>query len=203
MSTKHWFLPENPDLFGMLQEQAAITMEGMQALVRWAGGDVTGADTVRACEHRADDKKRELWRKLRDAFSPPIDAEDLYSLSADLDEVLNAAKDLIREAEIVRTAPDVPTEEMAGFLAESVAHLADAFSRLTNKDGDPTVDADLAIKSQRHVEKTYRAAMSALMDRDDLRQVIVYRELYHRMLHIGDLTHVVAERVWYAVVKEG
>ena len=129
--------------------------------------------------------------------------DSLYSLSADLDEVLNAAKDLVREAEIVQTAPDAPTQEMAGFLAESVGHLADAFSRLTTKDGDPTVDADLAIKSQRHVEKAYRAAMSALMERDDLRQVIVYRELYHRMLHIGDLTHVVAERVWYAVVKEG
>ena len=51
MSTKRWFLPENPDLFGMLQEQAAITMEGMQALVRWAGGDPDSADAVRDCEH--------------------------------------------------------------------------------------------------------------------------------------------------------
>jgi uncharacterized protein Yka (UPF0111/DUF47 family) len=203
VSTKRWFLPENPDLFGMLQEQAAITVEGMRALVRWAGGDATAGDAVRDCEHRADDKKRELWRKLRDAFSPPIDAEDLYSLSADLDEVLNAAKDLVREAEIVQTAPDAPTQEMAGFLAESVEHLADAFSRLTTKEGDPTVDADLAIKSQRSVEKTYRAAMSALMDQADLRTVLVYRELYHRMLQIGDRTHVVSERVWYAVVKEG
>lgn len=89
MSTKRWFLPENPDLFGLLQEQVAITVEGMQALVRWAAGDSTAGDQVRDCEHRADDKKRELWRKLRDALSPPMDAEDLYSLSADLDEVLN------------------------------------------------------------------------------------------------------------------
>jgi uncharacterized protein Yka (UPF0111/DUF47 family) len=203
MSTKHWFLPENPDLFGLLHDQAAITVDGMQALVRWAGGDETAADEVRACEHLADDKKRELWRKLRDAFSPPMDAEDLYSLSADLDEVLNAAKDLVREAEIVSTAPDAPTHEMAGYLAEAVGHLADAFSRLTAKDGDPTGDADAAIKSQRRVEKVYRGAMSALMSVDDMREVVVRRELYHRMLRVGDLTHVVAERVWYAVVKEG
>lgn len=203
MSTKRWFLPENPDLFGLLQEQVAITVEGMQALVRWAAGDSTAGDQVRDCEHRADDKKRELWRKLRDAFSPPMDAEDLYSLSADLDEVLNASKDLVREAEIVRVAPDAPTYEMVQFLADAVGHLADACASLTTRAGDPTTAADLAIKSQRKVEKTYRAAMSALMDDDDLRAVMVHRELYHRVSRIADLTHVVAERVWYAVVKEG
>jgi hypothetical protein len=36
-----------------------------------------------------------------------------------------------------------------------------------------------------------------------MREVMARRELYHRTLRIADLTHVVAERVWYAVVKEG
>ena len=62
MSTRRWFLPENPDLFGLLRDQAAITVEGMEALVTWAGGNPAGGEAVRACEHRADDKKRELWR---------------------------------------------------------------------------------------------------------------------------------------------
>jgi uncharacterized protein Yka (UPF0111/DUF47 family) len=203
VSTKRWFLPENPDLFGLLQDQVAVTVEGMQALVRWSNGDTAAGDDLRECEHRADDKKRELWRALRDAFSPPMDAEDLYSLSADLDEVLNAAKDLVREADIVRVAPDAPTHEMVQFLADAVGHLADACASFTSRDGDPTAAADLAIKSQRRVEKTYRSAMSALTGVEDLRVVMAHRELYHRVLRIADLTLVVAERVWYAVVKEG
>jgi hypothetical protein len=36
-----------------------------------------------------------------------------------------------------------------------------------------------------------------------MREMMVRRELYHRLLRVGDLVHVVAERVWYAVVKEG
>ena len=59
--------------------------------------------TYREYEHHADDKKRQLWRELRDAFSPPIDAEDLFSLSSDLDEVLNAGKNLVRELEVMKT----------------------------------------------------------------------------------------------------
>jgi hypothetical protein len=45
--------------------------------------------------------------------------------------------------------------------------------------------------------------MSALLDVDDVREVIARRELYRRLSRMGDLTHAVAERVWYAVVKEG
>ena len=44
--------------------------------------------------------------------------------------------------------------------------------------------------------------MSALLEEEDLHEVIGRREVYRRLSRIGDLVHVVAERVWYAVVKE-
>jgi uncharacterized protein Yka (UPF0111/DUF47 family) len=96
----------------MLRQQAAITVEAMDALAAWSGGDATAAVTVRDCEHRADETKRQLWRALRDAFSPPLDAEDPYTLSADLDEVLNAAKDLTRGMDLMDMAPGPPTHDI-------------------------------------------------------------------------------------------
>jgi uncharacterized protein Yka (UPF0111/DUF47 family) len=202
MSPNRWFLPKDTDLIGMLCEQAAITREGMEALIAWSNGDPTGADRVRACEHRADDSKRELWRALRDSFSPPFDTEDLYSLSANLDEVLNAAKDLVRENEVMGLEPDVPTSEMVTHVAEAVGHLSDAFARLGAAKGDATECADAAIKSQRRIEHVYRKAMSELLAVDDLREEIGRRELYRRMARLGSLVHAVADRVWYTVVKE-
>jgi uncharacterized protein Yka (UPF0111/DUF47 family) len=201
VTTKPWFLPENPNLLAMLRNQAAITVEAMDALVAWSGGDAAAARTVRDCEHRADAVKRELWRTLRDAFSPPLDAEDLYSLSADLDEVLNASKDLVREMEVMDMEPDAPTHKMVTLLAEGVGHLADAFWCLESDD-DATDAADAAIKSQRRLEHAYRPAMSALLQVTDLREVTSRREIYRRLSRIGDLVHTVAERVWYSVVKE-
>jgi len=201
MSTRHWFLPENVDLRGMLREQTVITVEGMRALVAWTSGDSDAASKVRACEHRADDTKRALWRALRNAFSPPIDAEDLFTLSADLDEVLNGAKDLVREMEVMGLAPDASMHQMATLLADAVEHLADAFAGLGGKS-DATDCADAAIKDQRKVEHTYRLAMSALLDVSEFRELIARREAYRRMSRLGDQVHRVAERVWYAVVKE-
>jgi len=201
--SKHWFLPKNPDLLGLLAEQSAITVEGMHALVAWAAGEPGAGDEVRTAEHRADDKKRELWRELRDAFSPPIDAEDLYSLSSDLDEVLNASKNLVREFEVMELEPDTATHEMTVLLAEATQHLADAFARLGTQEGDATDCADAAIKDARRVEHVYRSAMSTLLDVDDLREVMGRREAYRRLARIGDHIHAAADRVWYAVMKEG
>jgi uncharacterized protein Yka (UPF0111/DUF47 family) len=200
--SKHWFLPKNPDLLGLLCEQSAITVDGMHALVAWAAGEPAAGDHVREYEHDADDKKRQLWRELRDAFSPPIDAEDLFSLSSDLDEVLNAAKNLVREVEVMKLTQDTATHEMTLLLAEATQHVADAFARLGTQEGDATESADAAIKSTRRVEHVYRSAMSALLQVDDLREVMARREVYRRLSRIGDHIHAVAERVWYAVMKE-
>ena len=200
--TKHWFLPKNPDLLGLLSEQAAITVEGMHALAAWAAGEPNAGNDVREYEHHADDKKRQLWSELRNAFSPPIDAEDLYSLSSDLDEVLNASKNLVREFEVMELAPDAATHEMTLLLAEATQYLADAFARLGKQEGDATECADAAIKSTRRVEHVYRSAMSTLLQVDDLREVMGRREVYRRLSRIGDHIHAVAERIWYAVMKE-
>ena len=174
----------------------------MDALVAWSSGDAGAAETVRDCEHRADDAKRELWRAVRDAFSPPLDAEDLYTLSADLDEVLNAAKDLVREMEVMNMAPDAPTHEMVTLLADAVRPPRRRVRVPRAPRTTPRKHADAAIKSQRRVEHAYRAAMSALLEVPDLREVIGRREMYRRLSRIGDLVHTVAERVWYSVVKE-
>ena len=63
--------------------------------------------------------------------------------------------------------------------------------------------ADAAVKSQRRLERVYRASMSALIDEEDLREVTARRELYRRLARVGDTIIEVAERVWYAAVKEG
>jgi hypothetical protein len=173
----------------------------MHALVAWSRGQASAADDVRACEHRADDAKRTLWKALREAFSPPLDAEDIFTLSADLDEVLNGAKDLVREVEVMGMQPDAPMAAMAALLEQAVTHLGEAFAQLGG-ESSATDAADRAIKGQRDVERTYRAAMSALLDVRDLREVMGRREAYRRLSRIADVVHRVAERVWYAVVKE-
>jgi len=204
-----WFLPEVRDVIGMLRAQAAVTVEGLEAVVAWAnsGGDTVDADRVREREHAADERKRELRQALTESFTTPLDAEDLYTMSERLDAVMNGAKDAVRESEIMHIPPDDHLQAMAELLLEGVRHLESAFAALASDgrgpEGAATEAADAAVKSQRHLERAYRKAASALIDVQDLREVLGRRELYSRFSRISDLVIAVAERVWYATVKEG
>jgi uncharacterized protein Yka (UPF0111/DUF47 family) len=203
MARRHWFMPESPDVLGMLQRQSQATVEGMDALAAWAGGEAAAGERVRTAEHAADKRKRELRTALSEAFSTPLEPEDLFELSRDLDEVLNGAKNLIAEAKAMATEPDAAMASMAAALAAGTRQLAEAFTRFAADDRAAATEmADRAVKDQRHLQHAYRAAMSDLIENPDLREVSARRELYRRLARIGDELVLVAERVWYSVLKE-
>jgi uncharacterized protein Yka (UPF0111/DUF47 family) len=215
--TVHWFLPSEPDVLGGLRKQMTITVSGMQAFAAWAAGDVEAADRVSQSEHDADEAKREVRVALRDAFITPISAEDIFILSQLLDNVLNASKDVVREAEVMDMPPDEPMAEMAGHLLDGTMELARAFEAIDKHGGNDghrtaTAAADAATKSMRRMEKVYRRAMGSLLHLDSegasesehehVRELMGRRELYRRLARIAGSVVDVADRVWYAAVKE-
>ena len=203
MTRHRWFLPEAPDVLGKLRAQTAITMGGMEALIAWSVGEPGAEDRLRDCEHQADDCKRELRAALTIAFTTPLDPEDIFELSTELDRVLNSAKNAVREAEVMEIGPDKAISEMARELAAGLRDLSEAFDQLAaGARTAATEAADRAAKSQGRIEKIYRQSMSALVAVDDLREVAAKRELYRRLARTSDDLREVAERVWYSVLKE-
>lgn len=199
---RHWFLPETPDVLETLARQAEVTVEGMSSFAAWAGGDAEAAQAVRSAEHAADAVRRELAKQLRAAFSTPIPQEDLFALSELLDSVLNRAKDVVREADLLALQPDPAVAEMAEAASEGVRHLATGLTSLTAANETATEAADAAIAAERRMEKTYRSAMRDLLADPDVGRVMARREIYRRVLEVGERLETVAERIWYAVVKE-
>ena len=203
MRAQRWFLPESPDVIGMLGRQLDVTREGVDALVAWAKGDQSQAAVLRSLEHRGDGHKRELEAALKTAFTTPLEPEDLYTLSRGIDWILNHSKDLVQESEVMACPPDAALVAMCEALAEAVHLLSDAVELLGAKDPAATDRANEALRAERRIEKVYREAMAALLDVGDIRELTARRELYRRMARIGEVVVDVAERVWYAIVKEG
>jgi uncharacterized protein len=203
VTTQRWFLPQSPDMLGMLKRQFVVTGEGVDALVAWAQGDASKAYVVRALEHEGDERKRELEMALRTAFTTPFEPEDLYTLSRGIDWILNFSKDLVRESDVMACPPDPPLAEMCMALSRSVHLLAEAVEALEARSDEATEKANAALKAQRQLEKIYRDAMAALLAVPDLREVTARRELYRRVARIGEAVVDVAERIWYTMVKEG
>jgi hypothetical protein len=199
---QRWFLPDTPDVLGLLGRQLEVTLAGMDALVAWAHGDTAQGELVRELEHEADDRKRELQKALVDAFTTPYDPEDLYALGRGVDWLLNLSKDAVRESEVMACAPDAHVAEMATHVRDAVAHVAAAVEHLGGRNHEATAHADAALKEERNLERVYRRAMGELLELDDLREVMARRELYRRFSRIGENVVDVAERIWYAVIKE-
>jgi uncharacterized protein len=194
-----WFLPETPDVLGLLERQAAITVEGMDGFAAWAAGDAAAAEVVRACEHRADDAKHELLEALYASFVTPVEPEDLFALSRGIDWILNHAKDAVGEAEVMSCAPDAALAEMAALLAEATRRVWTSIVSMRDGAAGP---ADAAIKAERRLEKVYRRAMASQLRNGDIRELIARRELYRRCSRIGGAVVDVAERVEYSLIKQ-
>ena len=197
-----WFLPETPNVLGILAQQGEATIGGLEAFRGWAAGEERRSDEVRQAEHLADRFHRQLLAAVKVAFVTPVSPEDLYEISERLDAVLNAAKDLVREAEVLKMGPDAPMAEMAEFVVEGTRELVAALPLLASDPDEATAHADRAVRAQRHVERVYRRAMSALLETSDVQVVMGRRELYRRSARLGDALESVADRIWYAVVKE-
>ena len=200
--SKHWFLPKDPDLLGLLCEQATITVDGMHTLVAWASGEPTAADDVRRYEHQADDKKRQLWRELRERVLP-ADRRGRPLLP-----LVRSRRSPQRGQEPrPRTRSDETHARRSHARDDPAAGRSYAASRRRLRAtgqgrGRCHRVADAGIKSARRVEHVYRSAMSALLGVDDLREVMGRREVYRRLSRMGDHIHTVADRIWYAVMKE-
>jgi uncharacterized protein Yka (UPF0111/DUF47 family) len=199
---RRWFLPETPDVLGLLRHQVALTIEGLDAFAGWSAGDRAAAEAVRDAEHRADAAKREVLTALRAAFVTPLEPEDLFALSRGVDWILTHVRDLINESEVMACPPDAGIAEMARLLGEAVRDVDRAIAHLGSDGAEAMGAADAALEAERRLERAYYEGMASLLEVKDMRERIGRRELYRRCSRIGETVVDVAERVIYAVVKE-
>ena len=202
MRRRRWFLPETPDVVGLLRSQVAVALEGLDAFGGWARGDATAAEAVRDAEHRGDAAKRELLTALRVAFVTPLEPEDVFALSRGIDRLLNHAWELINESGAMACPPDARIAEMASLLGDALRCI-DRGVALLGSDADAATEAaDAAITLERRLEHTYYTGMAELLAIEDRNERIARRELYRRCALLGETVVDVAERVVYAVMKE-
>ena len=202
MRLRHWFLPETPDVLGLLRRQIAVTAEAMDAFAAWAGGDATVALAVHDAAQRGDLARREVFGALRVAFVTPMEPEDVFALSRGVDRILDYTEGLIGESEAMASPPDARMVDMATLLGEALAHIDEAIVRLSSDGGDAIEAAEAAIRSERRLEQAYYRGMAALLEVEDRTERIARRELYRGCSRIGETVVDVAERVIYAVVKQ-
>lgn len=199
------FFEHRTEFFDMLVEQSRTTLQGMEALETWITTGAAGrCQVVRDLEHKADDQKFALEKHLADTLITPLDREDIYDLSANLDEVINSAKQTAREIEAFGTRRDDPAlAEMANTLVVGAKHLLHAFEQLDKDVKEASKHASLARKADSKCEKVYRRAMKELFELDDTKTIMRTVEVYKTLMAGGNRIDTVGEKLLHVIIKIG
>jgi uncharacterized protein Yka (UPF0111/DUF47 family) len=158
-------IPEMPDFYGLLVEQCEVTAGGTAALVAFLREcrEELG-DEVRRLEHEGDRLKLRNLETLHRSFSTPMDREDFYQAVEAVDQILNYAKAAVAEVKIFGLAPDPQAVLMAEGVRSGTAELLAALRLLEHEPLSADARARAALKWERRVEKSYRAALAELFD---------------------------------------
>lgn len=194
--------PKMPDFFTLLAEQCQHVAHTSGLLVDFMeNGDPATGQQIRQDEHEADRIKVRNLHTLNEAFSTPIDREDLYRAIIDLDEVVNYCKTTVSEMDVLGLAPDKHCLEMAMHIKLGSDALAQGYAKLARHPAEAATDADAARKAERKVEKIYRRAIAELFQGDDYIHMFKRREIYRHLSNAADRMANCANTLHDIVVK--
>ena len=194
--------PRMPDFFRLLTEQCQQVAHTATLLVEFMEtGDPETGKLIRRDEHEADQTKVRNLHTLNEAFSTPIDREDLYRAIIDLDEVVNYCKTTVSEMDVLALAPDKHCLDMALHIKLGVDALVLGYAKLSTDPAGAAGDADSARKAERRVEKAYRHAIAELFQGDDYIHMFKRREIYRHLSNAADRMANCANTLHDIVVK--
>jgi len=140
-------------------------------------------------------------RSLNEAFSTPIDREDIYRAIAHLDPVVNYCKTTVDEMDLLQVRPDAHTLAMVQRLEEGAESIRRGFERLRRHPESARGFADAGRKVERRMEKLYRIALVELFQGDDYLGRYKKREIYRHLSNAGDRLARAANTLHDIVVK--
>ncbi|HAF45067.1 MAG TPA: DUF47 domain-containing protein [Gallionellaceae bacterium] len=183
--------PKVPDFFHMLSEQNLKVAHTVDLLVEYMEHDGPEvADALKLDVHEADLIKARNLHELNDAFSTPIDREDIYRAIMALDDIVMYCKTTVHEMDVLGVKPDPFLRDISHCLKEGVEALSSGFAKLATTPAAAAHDADAARKAERRAEKQYRIALSTLFEGNDYVSMFKRREIYR---HLTNAAHHMAQ----------
>lgn len=207
MGFSNFFKDKKQNVFiSLLIRQAEITVEGIKLLQTCIQNpDEEAIETMRAKEYEADEIRRILIDELHNTFITPIDREDIFNLSLNIDEMIDYALTTIQEMNLLGVDADEHLEEMVNLVRQEAEELAMAMHRLESNPRVAGGHAQRAKKIENEVEHIYRLAIADLFtkakDFKPLMAMLRRREVYRHVANMSDRADDAANVVGMVVMK--
>ena len=200
----HRVFPKVPNFFALLAEQSTQVGVSAGLLVEYMGsGSSEVAKRVIDAEHEGDRLKVRNLTLLNEAFSTPIDREDLHRAIINLDEIINSCKTIVAEmdANVLALKADKYCLEMAVCLKDGAEAVAAGYGRLGSDPKLGRADAEKSDKAVGNLASTHRRALAELFNDTDFQNIFRRKEIYGQLLRAGDRLNVCNSTLLDIVVK--
>ncbi|MEN8242788.1 MAG: DUF47 family protein [Chloroflexota bacterium] len=203
---RNFFKKRQNKFVGLIQEQAEITLEGLDALNTYMETHSHEAATLlRQKEKEADEIRRILIDELNRTFITPFDREDIFSLSRAIDDVLDYAYSTVDEMEVLNVEPTPFMVRIASLLRDAAYELLMGVNRLEENKRVAIDHAHRAKALENRVEGVYREALADLFsgpeDVHHIVEMLKCREVYRHLSNAADRGDEAANVISDIVVK--
>jgi len=194
------------DFFQILAEHSRLVYQGYRTLTRFMnepGNRDALADEIFQTERAADDQRRILIDRLNHTLITPIDREDIFSLSREIDTVLDAAKSTVEEMRVFKVDPVPELALMSEILEGGTLELHEAFKNLRQYPGVAREHAISAKRTENHMHHLYLETLAHLFNQTDLPagHLLKMREIYRHLNRSSDRIDEAANLLLDTIVK--
>lgn len=198
----HRIFPPTLDFFGMLNNQIGIVLQMSELMVDYMEKKSTDiGNKIIVKEDEADKLQAKIIVDLNEAFSTPVDREDIYRAVMGIEAIANYIKATINEIEIFDLIPTIFDFDIAVRLRDGINALKSGFSILSTRPLDAVAYCDEARRFERKIEYIYRHALVELFTSDDFKYIFKRREVYRHLSNAGDRLLSCANNLQDIVVK--
>jgi predicted phosphate transport protein (TIGR00153 family) len=207
MGWKDLFKPRQDKFLRLLVEQAAKTLEGMEALEDYMkNANEETAKRVTRAEKEADEVRRILIDELLHTFITPFDREDIFALSRAIDDIIDYGYTTVDEMEILDVDPNPHLQHMVSKLRKAAEEIHLGVLRLKDHPNVANEHAVRAKALENQVEQIYREAIADLFrgSPKSVKQVVKMlklREIYRHLSNCADRGDEAANIIGDIVVK--
>lgn len=159
-------------------------MLGIDKLYKWLSsrGEKEKEELFRYVKE-ADEVRLDMESKLIEAFVTPFDREDIYSISVEMDKVIEFSKSTLESMEAYEVEANDMIINMVKKIKEGTEYLYEALTILESNPIKSQQNITKMRNTHVEVEKLYREGMAYIFKGNDSMHALKLREVYH---HIKD-----------------
>ncbi len=178
--------PREHDFHAMLEAQAGRTVAGVRSFADWLETSPQSNPVhLEAIEIEVDQMRHAMEEKLIGSFSTPFDRQDIYSISRQMDYILNFALETAKEMHAFGVPPDPYVNAMTGYLLSGTECIARGVHALADDKAKVEEEIRHARDACNALEDRYILGMAELLKTDDAMNAIRTREIYHHLRDAG------------------